>query len=201
MLPSSRTPRRRSATMPRLRRHLQGRRLPAAGDSVCPCCGAHAWVAGNPDYIARARVQIKTYIERLFGPLSRKRIRREHHGVPGIGHDRVPACARLDALDRPEMPLVGRVAWFCTWAASDGETDSPEFAHEVVAADKSILRDTEIDGRETLLIGVPVKRKKRVLGVIEIPPGATKPARIRRRLCPFREPNSRDCRGCEAVAS
>lgn len=49
-----------------------------------------------------------------------------------------------------------------------GDPDSPLLAQEVVATKREIVRDARIAGRETLLIGVPVTRNDRVVGVIEV---------------------------------
>ena len=137
------------------------------GDSVCPCCGAHAWMAEARERTTDTEANIRAYVDILTG------LCENNLSGDRVGEFLVLGMTRiLDAYGTMLWVAKKRYWWsrrmILNLAASNGETDSPDFAGEVAAANESIVREVDMDGRETLRIGVPVWRDDTILGVIEI---------------------------------
>ena len=196
--------RRRTAAMRHLRGRLQRRRLPTAGGFVCPCCGSHAWVAETPerpgiadyfdctewmaaqDRAVEAATQVRVYISILTG------LCENDYPLKRVGAFLVLGMKRcLDAYGAM-LWIAGRRRWWSRRAAPrlaafEGEVDSPYFARKSWPRNRTSYAPQRWPEGRTLLIGVPVKREKRVLGAIEVlQRGGGGPA-CRERLRPFRQ--------------
>lgn len=137
------------------------------GDSVCPTCGSHAWLA-NPKEMeqfptAKALEFVPAFVDRLR--LSCTRVEIGTHLVNGLCECLSPHGVMLwlsSPANGTEFDLV----------ASNGETHSKKFPVAVAKEKREIMRIENTNFGDRLLIGVPLKTKYKatiagVLGVAQ----------------------------------
>jgi hypothetical protein len=137
------------------------------GDSVCPSCGVHAWLPPGSDRIGTTEACIREQVQE-FAELCRS--------APPV----IRLAASLVSVVTSCLAAHGAILWMPTkqgwWSrkttlrpmACVGATDSSTFADEVQSSGQPILRSAMVAERDTLLIGVPVLRDHRFVGVIEV---------------------------------
>lgn len=144
------------------------------GDSVCPSCGTHAWFPHRAESVEATRAHIRSYVAELSA------FCRRDPPVNDLGELLVSGLTRCLAAYGSMLWVRNKRRWWSFRAtlnliACVGEPDSPDFAQEVATAKHQIMRNGRMAGRETLVIGVPVMRHDRVLGVIEVLQRAGRP--------------------------
>ena len=200
MLPSSRTPEGEPLRCPicGASHNVEVSRPP--GDSVCPSCGAHAWFSRHVDHIEATKAQIRTYVEELSS------LCRNNLPVNQIGEFLLLGLTRCLAAYGAMLWVESRRNWWSlrqslNMVACVGEPASPDLAQEVIAAKHEIVRDARIGGRETLVIGVPVTRNNRVVGVIEVLQRAGSPAATQKGYVRFVKQTADLVAGCSGLST
>ena len=167
MCPSSRTPEGEPLRCPVCgARHRVDVANPP-GDSVCPSCGAHAWLEPCRDTIGATKARIRAQVQEfaafcLQGPL-----------VNDMAMSLVSVLISCLAAHGAILWLPTKRGWWSRKTALRsmacvGASDSSAFADEVRTSGQPILRNATIAERDMLLIGAPVSRDHRVVGVIEV---------------------------------
>lgn len=134
-------------------------------DSVCPVCGALAWMdlpmKLNPKEVIQAFVsELKTIINsRSSRPVVARCL------VKGLAHSLAAHGVALWSVEKRH--------WWSSNLTVDadaivGEDTSMEFAIEVARQGREIVRSDRLEDRECLRIGIPIVRKNRVVAVIDV---------------------------------
>jgi hypothetical protein len=144
-------------------------------DSVCPSCGSHAWiVVEDPNRLEsigrdRIRLEVQSLVELLR--FSSSKVELAEYLTSGLvrclaAHGSTvwmlrPEISLLDRTDEREVESLERIGF-------NGETHDERFAN-IVAAEKQETMRIEFGGTgERLRIGVPLKNRQGLVGVIEV---------------------------------
>lgn len=137
------------------------------GDSVCPSCGAYAWLTPPRDGIGTTKARIRAQVQEfaticLQGPT-----------ISDMAVSLVRALTRCLAAHGAILWLPTKRGWWSRQTtlrpiACVGASDSSAFADEVRTNGQPILRDATVAEHDVLLIGAPISRDQRVAGVIEV---------------------------------
>jgi len=159
------------------------------GDSVCPSCGAHAWLNPSSDSIGGTEASIRAQLQDQLLALEASARETETRILDQVqkfsvlclqGPPVIDVAMSLVGLLTSCLAAHGAILWLPTkrnwWSrnttlrplACFGESGSAEFAEEVRTRCEPILRDVTAAERDMLLIGVPISRDQRVVGVIEV---------------------------------
>ena len=145
------------------------------GDSVCPSCGSHSWMPKpeQQEVIAPSQIphQVRTLVRTLVDQLRLSSTRTE------LGNHLVIGLVKCLAAN-------GAMLWIYREQGSDGQramelcafnglAKGCEFAEEVSTTNQESMRIEVIQSVERLLIGVPLRTRNGVTGVIEVVQRAT----------------------------
>lgn len=137
------------------------------GDSVCPSCGAHAWFQSPSHSIETTKTRIREQVHE-FAELCRST-----PPITRLAESLVSVVTNCLAAHGAILWLPRKQGWWSRTTtlrpmAYVGATDSSTFAYDVHSSGQPKLRSGTVADRDTLLIGVPVLRDQRVVGVIEV---------------------------------
>ena len=140
------------------------------GDSVCPTCGSHAWLVepapeSRLDSIGRQRIRLEVRILLELLRVSSSKTELAQHLSKGLvqclaAHGSTVWLLK-DSVQRKTNDLLERVGF-------SGETTNRQFADLVAEENQEIMRLEFGELGERLRIGVPLKNRQGLIGVIEV---------------------------------
>lgn len=167
MLPSSRTPEGEPLRCSTCGAQSSIESSVPPGDAVCPHCGTHAWMLPHSNIVDSIRKRVRSFLNEL-DVISRS----------AKSDDELNKFLVLGLVDC--LSAQGALLWIAgkktdqqqseapSLAIYAGESDSPEFASQVIAGHQTIVCERKTEANSVLLIGIPLVINAQSFGAIEV---------------------------------